>query len=637
MEPLFATLAIGAIGFLPQPYPIPNVHSPVLGVFRTHLTAVTLLLYPGDLTLPQSGGTYTESPHQLTFSDENGLITVWFLVRGHAMEHHRCAVTFHLTTSGVDRLGFGNATPLRERMYDIKIAECRDCDDYTAHDSAIVSDENDLKSSNKLLKHQEKLENTKNWLQNLPLPDDCSTEESHFIELRSQDDPLQETLLAPQLEQSTEFYRFEDLPLEIRRYIIGEFAEEVQFSSPFLNDAEQLIIAPEEWRASADGDHPGGPTAFSGWGNAWMIQDAFRACTKVKRLALSLGSTGDNSWALTNSSLNLSNLTHLHLDVPLPRHFHPGSSSLERFKSYSPASGLLPSFPNSRPTAAASHHLCPAFALLAPRLEVLSLHGAGAHICNELLDAPWIKLRELYASLDAESGGVCHGALASSKNAARRLARRLPSLDMRLSLLLMDDNTHKKEPYLWGGRKPQNLETPFVILPDEPSVCCLACVWGIACRTKEPGHRTQEGRAHFKRLFEVYRHRLRESTIGWLGELGWTRCFHQYDPLCDLRDHCGDVYGDWLRVQSNNALPKPDRWLDTSVAPLGDLCGIKRGRNLEGCIRPTTINNFSFEELTSEECDPSGKMSLRNRKVKDAVAVALIQAWLQNLESESSD
>jgi len=271
-----------------------------------------------------------------------------------------------------------------------------------------------------------------------------------------------------------------------------------------------------------------------------------------------------------------------------------------------------------------SHHLCPMIAPLAPRLEVLSLHGAGAHICNQLLDAPWINLRELYASLDAESGGVCHGALASSRNAARQLARRLPSLDMRLSLFLMDDIAYKEEPYLWGGKKPQHLETPHIVLPDNPSVCCLTCMWGIPCRTKEPGHRTQEGWNHFKRLFEVYKHRLRESTIGWLGELGWTRCFHQYDPLCDLRDHCGDVDGDWLRVQSNNALPKPDRWLDTSVAPLGDRCGIKRGRNLEGYIRPTA-NNFSFDE----EYDPSGEVSLRGKKAKHVVATAWVRAWLE--------
>ena len=271
---------------------------------------------------------------------------------------------------------------------------------------------------------------------------------------------------------------------------------------------------------------------------------------------------------------------------------------------------------------------------MAPTLEVLSLHGAGAHICNELLDAPWVQLRELHVSLDAESGGVCHGALASSRDAAKRLARRLRSLDMRLNLFLMDDIEYKEEPYLWGGRKPECLDTPFVIPPDEPSVCCLTCAWGIPCRTKEPGHRTQAVQAHFKRLFEVYRHRLRETTIGWLGELGWTRVFHQYDPLCDLRDHCGDVDGDWLRVQSNNGLPKPDRWLDTSVAPLGDHCGIKRGRNLEGCIRPTALsNNFSFGEL-NEECNPSGKMSLRNREVKDAVAAALVQAWLKTVESD---
>jgi len=316
------------------------------------------------------------------------------------------------------------------------------------------------------------------------------------------------------------------------------------------------------------------------------------------------------------------------LDVPLPRHFHPGSSSLERFKSYSGASGLFHSFP-SRPTAVPSHHLCPAVAHLAPRLEVFSLHGAGARICNELLDAPWVKLRELHASLDAESGGVCHSALASSRDAARRLARRLPFLDMRLNLFLIDDITYKEEPYLWGGEKPQHLDTPSAIRLEEPSVCCLTCAWGIPCRTKEPEHRMQEGRAHFNRLLEVYRHRLHESTTGWLRELGWTRLFHQYDPLCDLRDHCGDVDGDWLRVQSNNALPKPDRWLDTSVAPLGDCCGIKRGRNLEGCILPSATNSFSFGEL-NEDCDPFGNMSLRNREVKDAVAAALVQAWLRD-------
>lgn len=316
-------------------------------------------------------------------------------------------------------------------------------------------------------------------------------------------------------------------------------------------------------------------------------------------------------------------MTHLHLDVPLPRHFQPGSPSLERFKSYSPASEILPSVHIPRLPTSPSHHLCPVFAPLAPRLEVLSLHGAGAHICDELFDAPWVNLRELHVSLE-ESGGVCHGAIASSKDAAQQLARRLPSLDMRLSLFLMDDNAYREEPYLWGGKKPQRLETPYIVPPDA-SVCCLTCTWRIPCRTKEPGHRSQEGWAHSRRLFDVYRHRLRESTIGWLGELGWTRCFHQYDPLCDLRDHCGDVDGDWLRVESNNALPKPDRWLDTSVAPLGDHCGIKRGRNLECSIRPTTNNNFSFDE----EYDPSVKISLRNRKAKDAVTIAWVHAWLE--------
>ena len=371
------------------------------------------------LGLLQSEGTGTTSPYQLTFSDENTVVTVWLLIPGHAMEPQRCAVTFHLTISGVNRLGFGNATPLRERVYDIQPVECNGYDDFTAHDSAIADDayEGDLKSSVKLLKYQERLESTTNWLQNLPHSDDCSAKESRCIGLQSQDELSQETSLAPQIEQSAEFYRFGDLPLEIRRYVIGDFAAEALacfcprqpdalwrhlskivgtslhrnlplemvaaktrylrrcmvlgtswyqiigrflltfplvsstdgmrflrqvkvnleiyrfshprkpnkhvvsaehnklgylhipeffehkdgpvdctvdslFSTPFLNDAEQLIIAPEEWKDCADGDHPGGPTAFSGWGNAWMIQDAFRACTKVKRLALRLGSTG---------------------------------------------------------------------------------------------------------------------------------------------------------------------------------------------------------------------------------------------------------------------------------------------------------------------------------------------------------
>lgn len=316
--------------------------------------------------------------------------------------------------SSVDRF------PLRGHIYDTQLVESNGCDDFAALDSAVIDDESDLKASVKrlksgvkLLKLQEKLERTTNWLLNLPRPSDCCTGESHSIELRPQDDLSQETPLAPSSEQCAEFHRFEDLPLEIRRYIIRDFATEAfscfcprqpdalwrhlskvvdgslhrnvplemvaaktgylrrcmvlgtswyqiigrflltfplvssidgtrflrqlkvnldtyqfnhsrqsnkhivsarnngldylhipeslehmedpvgytidsQFSTPFLNDAEQLIIAPEEWKVCADGDHPGGPTAFSGWGNAWMVQDAFRAFTNIKRLALSL-------------------------------------------------------------------------------------------------------------------------------------------------------------------------------------------------------------------------------------------------------------------------------------------------------------------------------------------------------------
>jgi len=339
------------------------------------------------------------------------VVTVWFLTPGHAIEPQRCGVTFHLKMGGVDRF------PLRERIYDTQQVKCNSRNYFTAHFSTATDDESDLKPSFKLLELQEKLENTTNWLQNLPHPDGCSTEKSHSIELRSQDDLSEETPLVPQLKQSAEFYRFEDLPLEIRRYVIRDFSTEAfscfcpsqpdalwrhlskivdgslhqnvplemvaartgylrrcmvlgtswyqiigrflltfplvsstdgtrflrklkenldtyqfshfrksnkhivsarhnrlgylhipeffehkdgpvdctidsQFSTPCLNDAEQLIIAPEEWKVCADGDHPGGPTAFSGWGNAWMIQDAFRTFTNVKRLALSLGSIG---------------------------------------------------------------------------------------------------------------------------------------------------------------------------------------------------------------------------------------------------------------------------------------------------------------------------------------------------------
>lgn len=392
--------------------------------------------HSSHLRLPQNGEIYTASPHRLSFSDENAVVTVWFLVpaAGHAMEPRRHAVTFNLAIGGVDHLGFGNAAPLRERIYNIQSIECNGRGDVTDHNLAITDDGTDDKSSAKLLK-QKRLAD---WLQNLPHPDGWSAEESHSIELRSQNWSAQESHSihlrsqyssaeesqdhlsqeASQLEQSDEFYHFEDLPLEIRRYIIEYFAIEAlscfcpyqpdalwrhlskimygslhrnlplemvtarigylrecmelgtswyqvigrlllifplvsstdgmrflrqvklnletykfghfgksnehvgsaghnklnylhipeyfeykdslvdytidsQFSAPFLNDAEQLIIAPVDWGICADGDYPGGPTAFGGWGNAWMIQDAFRAYTKkVKRLALSLGSTG---------------------------------------------------------------------------------------------------------------------------------------------------------------------------------------------------------------------------------------------------------------------------------------------------------------------------------------------------------
>lgn len=64
------------------------------------------------------------------------------------------------------------------------------------------------------------------------------------------------------------------------------------FSEPINITSQQVIIAPSNWTRRADGDYPGGPTAYSGWGNAWMIQDALRAYPNVERLVVALGSTG---------------------------------------------------------------------------------------------------------------------------------------------------------------------------------------------------------------------------------------------------------------------------------------------------------------------------------------------------------
>lgn len=288
-----------------------------------------------------------------------------------------------------------------------------------------------------------------------------------------------------------------------------------------------------------------------------------------------------------------------------------------------------------------SHHLCTIFAPLAPKLEILSIHGAGAHVCHELFDAPWVRLRELNIALDGENGGICNGALQSTRDAARRLKARLPHLDMRLSVFLLDDDTYHAQPYSWGGNKLRTTQT-FPIPQDvsnnpkfETQICCLICCWGIACRITKSGHKSVEGLRQSQNLAQVYHHRVKLSASGWLLELGHIRAFQQYDPLRDVQDHCGDVDGDWLRVHSDT-LPKPDLWLDTSLAPSGDRCGIKRDKNLEGCIMPSGKNNFSFGNL-AEHCERPTEMSMRSTAVREAVGMAFVRAWLESVELISID
>lgn len=327
--------------------------------------------------------------------------------------------------------------------------------------------------------------------------------------------------------------------------------------------------------------------------------------------------TGEYAWAFPSSGVDLSKLTHLHLDVPLSRHFHPGACPIERFRSFScvpPGTAA-----DSMPTFLSSHHLCPIFRSMAPTLEILSIHGTGAHMCHELFNTHWERLKILRCALDEEDIGICNAAFDNTARAAQLLKTRLPGIELRLTMFVEKDEKYYSRPYVWGGIKPCH---PGVRKFKEDNLCCLTCCWNLECSDNNHQRHT------FYPALLAYKRRCSLGIRCWLEDVSTMRHIHHYDPLNEARDHCGDIGGDWMRV-SSTTLPKPDQWLDTSrpkdPETLKMRCGIMQEENDPRMIQYNKLGHgFSFVVSS----DPRNRRQTPIDELSPAV-----QAWIDRIES----
>jgi len=160
------------------------------------------------------------------------------------------------------------------------------------------------------------------------------------------------------------------------------------------------------------------------------------------------------------------------------------------------------------------------------------------------------------------------------RESAYRLAMRQPALIYDIQIHISSDKEHTEKPYMWGGLKQQSLANFMPELASGAQTCCLSCAWRLPCADPhqlDNGHRIEMGA-----LLAMDTLRESASLSAWLRELAFLRTFHQIDPLHDVKNHCGDVDSNWLRVRMT---PKVDRWLEPSLAPPGPPCGIKRDKN----------------------------------------------------------
>lgn len=344
------------------------------------------------------------------------MIAIWQLISRTSSQPLGCAVSHHLTVGGVQLLGFGNASPLRERIFSFHEVGC-ECAEELANPDTEMSCGSDLESDAQPPLTFENPNLIADWVDSLPSLGESLREPGFALPAKLSTKPSNYQVRDKRRSRRTGFEHFEDLPLELRRYIIRDFVEDViqifgpshpetmwrflatitegqlyrnrvlemlaakfrylrgcmilgtawyqviahfllkypvvtntdgtrflrqvrdnlkvnqfshlllsrkssrspecselgydhipefyeyrdgpvdctvqsQFSIPSPDNVEQLLVTPEDWSICADNDYPGGSTAFRGWGNAWMIQDALRSYPGIKRLVLALGSTG---------------------------------------------------------------------------------------------------------------------------------------------------------------------------------------------------------------------------------------------------------------------------------------------------------------------------------------------------------